>query len=505
MNASRLPFGPLLLVLACGRGPDDIAPPAEETRCDGLDGDGDGEVDEGLTTSWYRDADADGFGDRESDTVQACVRPPGYVAVYMGDCDDSDPAVNVSVADACGDSLDADCDGHPAACNEVEANESDATLWPGDAHLTGSRLVVVADIDGAGTPGLAALPGGETYIGLLYWVGMPDGNEEPSLVADLDGYGLVLLPEAAGVAVSSGYDITVRRGPVSGESTGGFTRRGESDLGVAFGLGAGRWLGDGAPGVAFRREGDGGAQEIRIEAADASGDAPASAVTNRVATGFTEGTDSVMALLPLGTPDGGDLLVVVGGNGAWILEGPLDGEHQLADAVAWVDGLFTTIAALGDIDGDGVEELGVSNVEGEDGGGVVGVWTALTSGAMAIDAAPVRMIGPAGHAAGYRLAGLGDVDGDGRDDVGITNQAWGETSGAWIVTDAPSGSTGLGDAWRRVWSSQVTYGESIHGGDLDGDGLSEVLIGYDGADNYTHNGHTDIFLATTLRDAVAIP
>ncbi len=62
-----------------------VATPADEVLCDGLDDDGDGWIDEGLRSTWYRDADGDGVGG--SITTTACTAPPGYVG-STGDTDD---------------------------------------------------------------------------------------------------------------------------------------------------------------------------------------------------------------------------------------------------------------------------------------------------------------------------------------------------------------------------------------------------------------------------------
>jgi len=83
-----------------------INPDAAEA-CDGIDNDCDGEADEGLTSTWYLDADGDGHGDRDHST-ESCTAPGGYVASNT-DCDDSEPTVNPTAAEAC-DGLDNDCD-----------------------------------------------------------------------------------------------------------------------------------------------------------------------------------------------------------------------------------------------------------------------------------------------------------------------------------------------------------------------------------------------------------
>lgn len=114
--------------------------------CDGIDNDGDQEIDEGypycingqvapntdgvsclegyedangdpadgceseLTlTTYYRDADGDGYGN-PGVTTEDYTQPSGYVATG-GDCDDGDPNVNPGAQEVAGDGIDNDCDG----------------------------------------------------------------------------------------------------------------------------------------------------------------------------------------------------------------------------------------------------------------------------------------------------------------------------------------------------------------------------------------------------------
>jgi len=74
--------------------------------CDGIDNDGDGEVDEGLLVFFFWDLDEDGFG---SSNDVGCEVPPGAVLV-SGDCNDADPLIHPDAAERCNDTDD-NCDG----------------------------------------------------------------------------------------------------------------------------------------------------------------------------------------------------------------------------------------------------------------------------------------------------------------------------------------------------------------------------------------------------------
>jgi hypothetical protein len=83
--------------------------PGATEYCNGLDDDCDGVVDDGVSsTTWYLDADGDGYGD-SSTALTTCGALSGYV-VTDGDCDDANAAINPAATEVC-DGLDNDCDG----------------------------------------------------------------------------------------------------------------------------------------------------------------------------------------------------------------------------------------------------------------------------------------------------------------------------------------------------------------------------------------------------------
>jgi len=100
-----------------------ISPNAVEV-CNGVDDDCDGSVDADAVdpSTWYTDADGDGFGAGEG--VESCDAPDG-VSADDGDCDDSDAGVNPSAVEVC-NGLDDDCD---EAVDDEDPSLSDATTW----------------------------------------------------------------------------------------------------------------------------------------------------------------------------------------------------------------------------------------------------------------------------------------------------------------------------------------------------------------------------------------
>ena len=85
-----------------------VVNPGAEEICDGVDNNCDGEVDEGVTSTYYADTDGDGFGDAES-TTDSCEQPDGYAPIGT-DCDDSSAESYPSAPEQC-DDIDNDCDG----------------------------------------------------------------------------------------------------------------------------------------------------------------------------------------------------------------------------------------------------------------------------------------------------------------------------------------------------------------------------------------------------------
>jgi len=89
---------------------------SEESSCDKRDNDCDGTVDEpGDPKRFYRDADGDDYGDPSKSTL-ACSSPSDYIA-NDDDCEDSDASVYPGAPEECGDGVDSNC--------SIESDEND--------------------------------------------------------------------------------------------------------------------------------------------------------------------------------------------------------------------------------------------------------------------------------------------------------------------------------------------------------------------------------------------
>ncbi|MEC8423396.1 MAG: MopE-related protein, partial [Myxococcota bacterium] len=104
--------------------------PGAQELCDGVDNDCDGEADESASdaTTYYIDADNDGYG-ADTSALAACEAPAGY-ADRDGDCDDSRWSVRPGADEVC-DTLDNDCDG------TIDEDAVDGETFYADLHADG--------------------------------------------------------------------------------------------------------------------------------------------------------------------------------------------------------------------------------------------------------------------------------------------------------------------------------------------------------------------------------
>jgi hypothetical protein len=129
----------------------EINPSAEEV-CDGVDNNCDGEVDLDAVdaSTWYPDADGDGYGDSSLPTL-AC-QASGTLISDGSDCDDSTADVSPDALEYC-DSLDNNCDG---AVDEDSAQDAITYYLDSDGDGIGLSDVVTQS---------CSLPSGYAEVG----------------------------------------------------------------------------------------------------------------------------------------------------------------------------------------------------------------------------------------------------------------------------------------------------------------------------------------------------
>lgn len=148
--------------------------PGASERCNRLDDNCDGVVDEGLETgsvTLHTDADGDGYGSASGPTVvvQGCAAMVGY-APSTNDCNDRNPAIHPDALDVC-NALDDDCNGQidehtRPTCGVGACSKRSPTCLPADC-VPGVAIAEVCnaaddDCDGAIDNGEGLCGAGQT-------------------------------------------------------------------------------------------------------------------------------------------------------------------------------------------------------------------------------------------------------------------------------------------------------------------------------------------------------
>ncbi len=499
-----------------------VNPDAEEA-CDGVDNDCDGEIDEGFADSrtWYADGDGDGYGDPQQ-RARHCEQPSGWVADNT-DCDDEDPTVHPGAEDAWYDGVDSDCDradDHDADadgwtwqgsggedCDDDDPAVHPGTIdWSDDADTDCDGVVDATRL--ADRPGLVVGGYDDGLLGsALLTVPDQDGDGVEDLLLGSPGIGaawLVAGPLTGSLRLPA--DALARLWGESLDSRAGaaLALAGDTDCDGTDEVLVGSWLAADGRGALSLLPGPLTQDQALTDApwrieGDRAGDWLGYALA---AAGDVD--DDGYADLLVGARGWSD--TAEGAGAAWLLRGGPDGPQTLGEG-ALIFGLHerdfagSAVAGPGDVDGDGYDDL-VVGARGEDSGGGAFVFLDAVTGPRGLDSAEGQLWGEDPYDyAGWSLAGVGDVDSDGYDDLLVGaygRDGWMSAVGAAYLVH------GRGrEAWATVQTlaqAETRYlgerpqdhaGWAVTGpGDVDGDGRPDLLIGAPGADLGGENSGT---------------
>jgi hypothetical protein len=382
-----------------------------------------------------------------------------------GDCDDSNASIGPMAVEVCGNWFDDDCDGYAPPCSP----EGDET-YPSTApylYVKATSAYPGDDVNGDGVVDLYAVLASDNAAYVL---------ESPF------GTGDIALSEMAATTytttdITSVYSPRVgRMSDVDGDGLSELVAA-SSGASAVYVFGSTGFGTSGSASTLARWKFTGGSSSSRFgySVADA-GDVDA------------DGIGDIAIAEPRRSGTTGQVVIFSGALAS--------GTHTTADATLLIQGASTDqdvgtfLETLGDVDGDGLDDLGFS----EDISGYTSTersWIWLndgSTGTISVTDLPYAITRPSGPSYDGYLLGVGDLDGDGAQDVALRNPEWtGPTRSGigygvvWVWSGLPDTAEVAGtDADFAVDGAE--YGGNIGsavapGVDIDGDGSDDLVVG----------------------------